>query len=106
MAIKDLEESGQDVAFSTMDNLTRARLRRKLKERWNTIDAPVIADTNKAESNVGSGENTKPAAPKASSSQYMRRRYSDNRTHWPLLCRDAIGRHCPSHPENVSLMCY
>ncbi|BHF60345.1 interferon-beta production [Sparganum proliferum] len=39
-AIKNMEESGQDSAFAAMDNLTRARLRRKLKERWSTVDAP------------------------------------------------------------------
>ena len=39
-AIKDIEESGQDAAFAAMDNLTRARIRRKLKERWSTVEAP------------------------------------------------------------------
>ncbi|KAM7540270.1 hypothetical protein Aperf_G00000022052 [Anoplocephala perfoliata] len=80
-AIKDIEESGKDAAFAAMDNLTRARLRRKLKERWNTIDAPETADTNKVENKTGSGENTKATKPKASSSKYVWRRYSDNRTH-------------------------
>uniref|UniRef100_A0A5K3FBD5 Peptidase_M16_C domain-containing protein n=1 Tax=Mesocestoides corti TaxID=53468 RepID=A0A5K3FBD5_MESCO len=44
-AIKDLEESEQGGAFAAMDNLTRARLRRKLKERWSTIDAPEMDPT-------------------------------------------------------------
>uniref|UniRef100_A0A0X3Q2V6 Tripartite motif-containing protein 2 n=1 Tax=Schistocephalus solidus TaxID=70667 RepID=A0A0X3Q2V6_SCHSO len=39
-AIKNIEAAGQDSAFAAMDNLTRARLRRKLKERWSTVDTP------------------------------------------------------------------
>lgn len=46
-AIKDLEESGAVGVgeggvdtFANMDNLTRARLRRKLKERWSTVEIP------------------------------------------------------------------
>lgn len=39
-AITDIENSGQEEAFAAMDNLTRARLRRKMKERCNTFDIP------------------------------------------------------------------
>ncbi|VUZ52664.1 unnamed protein product [Hymenolepis diminuta] len=82
MAIKDIEESGQDVALAGMDNLTRARLRRKLKERWNTIDSPEMRETNAAGSSmVNSGGYAKAATPTTSSSKYIRRRYSDNRAH-------------------------
>ncbi|KAM3180971.1 hypothetical protein ACTXT7_015263 [Hymenolepis weldensis] len=82
MAIKDIEESGQDVALAGMDNLTRARLRRKLKERWNTIDSPEMSEKNAAGSSMAiSGGYTKVPTPTTSSSKYIRRRYSDNRAH-------------------------
>ncbi|VDL17165.1 unnamed protein product [Hymenolepis diminuta] len=84
MAIKDIEESGQDVALAGMDNLTRARLRRKLKERWNTIDSPEMRETNAAGSSmVNSGGYAKAATPTTSSSKYIRRRYSDNHKKMP-----------------------
>ncbi len=49
-AIKDMQESGGqgDDAFAGMDNLTRARLRRKLKERWSTTEAPGFESRSSA----------------------------------------------------------
>lgn len=68
LAIKDIEESGQDAAFAAMDNLTRARLRRKLKERRSTVDTPEI-------SNVTAVKATTPT----NSANTLHRRFSDNR---------------------------
>nr|CDS15679.1 trim56 protein [Echinococcus granulosus] len=72
LAIKDIEESGHDAAFAAMDNLTRARLRRKLKERWNTVDSPEISDTS-----------TVKAATPTGSAKTFHRRFSDYRNLWP-----------------------
>ncbi|KAL5112440.1 E3 ubiquitin-protein ligase TRIM56 [Taenia crassiceps] len=71
LAIKDIEESGQDVAFAAMDNLTRARLRRKLKERRSTVDTPEMSDATAVK-----------ATTPTNSAKTLHRRFSDNRNLW------------------------
>ncbi|VDK32438.1 unnamed protein product [Taenia asiatica] len=68
LAIKDIEESGQDAAFAAMDNLTRARLRRKLKERRSTVDTPELSDATAVK-----------ATTPTNSAKTLHRRFSDNR---------------------------